>query len=301
MAWRGLHVTKRARLSLAEHQVVIEQEDGATRLPIEDLAWVVLDTPQATLTTALLAACMEQGVALVTTNARHTPSGLILPFHGHYRQAGVAAMQAGCSTPLRKRLWQTVIRAKIANQATNIDRCGGDGCALFAMVTRVASGDPDNIEARAARDYWQALFPAFRRGDEADKRNMLLNYGYAVIRAAVARGLVAAGLLPAFGIGHANAANAFNLADDMVEPFRPFVDRVVWNLAKKGTVREGEPSLAERQVLAGLPLEPVRIGRETMTLLAATEAVAAGLVRAFDGQSAAMLKLPTFPPISAAA
>lgn len=127
---------------------------------------------------------------------------------------------------------------------------------------------------------------------------MLLNYGYAVVRAAVARGLVAAGLLPALGIGHASAANAFNLADDMVEPFRPFVDRAVWTLTESGTMRVGEPSLAERRLLAALPLEAVHLGQETMTLLAATEAVGAGLVRAFEARSALLLPLPTFPPVT---
>jgi CRISPR-associated protein Cas1 len=300
MAWRGLHVTQPARLSLADRQIVIEQEDGTARLPVEDLAWLVLDTPRATLTAALLAACMDKGVALVTTDARHTPSGVMLPFHGHHRQAGVAALQASCTAPLRKRLWQTVIRAKIGNQAANLGRCGGDGRALAAMAERVASGDPDNLEAQAARNYWRALFPEFRREDGGDKRNMLLNYGYAVVRAAVARGLVAAGLLPAFGIGHASAANAFNLADDMVEPFRPFVDRAVWMLAERDAARNGEASLADRRTLAALPLESVRLGRETMTLLAATEAVGAGLVRALEARSAAVLTLPTFPPTAGA-
>jgi CRISPR-associated protein Cas1 len=294
MAWRGLHVTQPARLSLADGQIVIEQEDGAVRLPVEDLAWLVLDTPRATLTAALLAACMEKGVALVTTDARHTPSGMMLPFHGHYRQAGVAALQAACTAPLRKRLWQAVIRAKVSNQADNLGLCGGDGRALAAMAGRVASGDPDNIEAQAAREYWRVLFRHFRRDDGTDKRNMLLNYGYAVVRAAVARGLVAAGLLPAFGIGHASESNAFNLADDLVEPFRPFVDRAVWALTDRGVARYGDASLADRRVLAALPLEPVRLGRETTTLLTATEAVGAGLVRAFESRSAAALLLPRF-------
>ncbi len=158
------------------------------------------------------------------------------------------------------------------------------------------SGDPDNIEAQAARDYWRALFAGFRREDGGDKRNMLLNYGYAVVRAAVARGLVAAGLLPAFGIGHASASNAFNLADDMVEPFRPFVDRAVWMLTECDAARDGEVSLADRRTLAAPPLETVRLGREAMTLLAATEAVGVGLVRALGARSAAALTLPTLPP-----
>jgi CRISPR-associated protein Cas1 len=291
-----VHVTQPARLSLADRQVVVEQTDGAARLPLEDVAWMVVDTPQATLTTALLAACMSAGVALVTTDARHIPSGLMLPFHGHFRQAGVAATQAAASAPLRKRLWQAVVRRKIANQAAALRACGADGRALAAMVALVASGDTGNVEARAARDYWRALFPRFRREDGADKRNMLLNYGYAVVRACVARALVAAGLLPAFGIGHASASNAFNLADDMVEPFRPFVDRAVWKMTGRGTARDGEPSLGERRALAALPLEPVRLERETMALLAASEAMAASLVRALETGRPAALRLPNLAP-----
>jgi len=298
MAWRGVHVTQAARLTLADGQMVVDQADGAARVPLEDVGWVVVDTPQATVTTALLAACMAAGVALVVTDAKHTPSGVMLPFHGHFRQAGVAAIQAGASAPMRKRLWQRVVQAKIANQAAALTACGGDGRAIAAMGGLVASGDAANVEARAARDYWRRLFPAFRREDGADKRNMLLNYGYAVVRAAVARGLVAAGLLPAFGIGHANAANAFNLADDMVEPLRPLVDRAVWAMSDGGRAREGEPSLAERRELAALPLVPVRLGRETMTVLAATEAVAESLVRALEGKRAGSLVLPAFAAAS---
>ena len=298
MAWRGVHVTQAARLSLADGQMVVDQADGVARVPLEDVAWVVVDTPQATVTAALFSACMAAGVALVVTDAKHTPSGVMLPFHGHFRQAGVAAIQAGASAPLRKRLWQRVVQAKIANQAAALTACGGDGQAIAAMGGLVASGDAANVEARAARDYWRRLFPSFRREDGSDKRNMLLNYGYAVVRAAVARGLVAAGLLPAFGIGHASVSNAFNLADDMVEPFRPLVDRAVWAMSDGGRVREGEPSLAERRELAALPLMPARLGRETMTVLAATEAVAESLVRALEGKRAGRLMLPEFVLVS---
>lgn len=294
MAWRGVHVTQAARLSLADGQLVVDQADGAARVPLEDIAWVVVDTPQATVTTALLSACMAAGIALVLTDAKHTPSGVMLPFHGHFRQSAVAALQAGASAPLRKRLWQTVVRVKIGNQAAVLAAGGGDARAVAAMAALVGSGDPGNVEARAAREYWRGLFVKFRREDGADKRNMLLNYGYAVVRAAVARGLVAAGLLPAFGLQHASASNAFNLADDMVEPFRPFVDRAVWDMTEGGRVREGEPSIAERRVLAALPLVPARMGREVMTLLAASEAVAESLVRALETKRVGALVLPEF-------
>ena len=292
MAWRGLHLTEPARLALGDGQMVVARAEGEVRLALEDLAWVVIDTPQVSLSSALLASCMEAGVALLTTDPRHTPNGLLLPFHRHHRQAEVAAWQVNASAPLRKRLWQIMVRAKIANQAATLERCGGDGTALRAMARLVGSGDTDNVEARAARAYWAALFPAFVRDNAADKRNKLLNYGYAVIRAAVARGAVAAGLLPALGLHHASAANAFNLADDLVEPFRPFVDAVVWELSAGGTQADGEASLPDRRVLAAIPTREARLERERMTLLSASEMVAESLVRALETGSTAALRLP---------
>jgi CRISPR-associated protein Cas1 len=263
---------------------------------MEDLAWIVLDTPQATLTAALLSACMSGGIAIIACDAAHTPNGMALPFHRHHRQGAVAALQANISHPLRKRLWQVVVQAKIRNQAAALRCCGIDGTPLDAMAMRVGSGDPDNTEARAARHYWQAFFPAFTREAEADLRNAMLNYGYAVIRAAIARGLVAAGLLPAFGIGHASKTNAFNLADDMVEPFRPFVDVLVWQMSDNGVTKQGQLTLDHRRRLAALPLEEADIGAEAMTLLVATERAGASLVRAMEHGSAALLELPRLPP-----
>lgn len=297
MAWRGLHITQPAQLSLAHAQLVVSQSDGDVCTPLEDVGWVVLDTPRATLTAALLSACMQAGIAIVVCDAAHTPSGLALPFHRHHRQAWVAAIQIGISTPLRKRLWQAVVQAKIRNQAAALRRCGGDSTSLAAMAGRVGSGDPDNTEARAARAYWRALFSAFTRNDDTDLRNAMLNYGYAVVRAAVARGLVAAGLLPAFGIGHASKANPFNLADDLVEPFRPFVDVLVWQMI--GTEIDTLVTLTvnHRRRLAALPLETVQVGTETMTLLIAAERAGASLVRAMEHGMPSLLELPEYQSV----
>jgi CRISPR-associated protein Cas1 len=294
MAWRGVHITQPSRLSLADGQIVVMSDDGEVRLPIEDVAWVVIDTPQVTLSTALISACMDAGMVLITTDRTHTPSGIILPFHRHHRQAEIAAIQIGISAPLKKRLWQTIIQAKIANQAAALIDCDQDASPLVAMTRLVGSGDPDNTEARAARAYWPRLFIDFVREDGTDKRNALLNYGYAVVRSAVARALVAAGLLPAFGVNHASVTNAFNLADDLVEPFRPIVDRLVWRMTEAGRSRDGETTVEERRTLAASPLEVVRFGSESVTLLVATERAAESLVRAMEANSAALLLLPRF-------
>lgn len=296
MAWRGVHITQPARLTLADNQIVVSRDDGDVRLPIEDVAWMVIDTPQVTLSASLISACMDAGVAMITTDRTHTPSGLMLPFHRHHRQAEIAALQTAISVPLKKRLWQTIVQAKIANQAAVLAACGQSASALLAMAGRVGSGDPDNTEARAARAYWPRLFTGFVREDAGDKRNALLNYGYAVVRSAVARALVAAGLLPAFGINHASATNAFNLADDLVEPFRPFVDRLVWKMSERGSVSAGETTVNERRALASALTEDARFGDETVSLLVASEGAAASLVRAMEANSAALLLLPRLDP-----
>ena len=293
MAWRGLHLSRPARLSLGDGQLVVAQNDGEVRMALEDLAWLVIDTPQVSLTSALLSACAERGVMVILTDGTHTPSGARLPFHRHFRQGEVAERQVAASAPLRKRLWQKLVQAKILNQAAALERLGRPGAPTLAEMARhVGSGDPDNVEATAARHYWSALWADFRRDDERDRRNALLNYGYAVVRSAVARALVAAGLLPALGLHHAGATNAFNLADDMVEPFRPFVDLLAWRTAGEGAPGREPLSRADRQTMVGLPLTPVRLGDETVTLLVATEKAAASLTRAFDTGSAAPLLTP---------
>ena len=292
MAWRGVHITQPSRLSLADGQIVVARADGEVRLPIEDIAWVVIDTPQVTLSTSLISACMDAGMVMITTDRTHTPSGLILPFHRHHRQAEIAAMQIGISLPLKKRVWQTIIQQKIVNQAAALTACGQDASALIAMARLVGSGDPDNTEARAARAYWPRLFVDFIREDANDKRNALLNYGYAIVRSAVARALVAYGLLPAFGVNHASVTNPFNLADDLVEPFRPFIDRMVWEMTDRGRMGNGETTVDERRTLASCLIQDCRSGGETVNLLVATERAAESLVRAMESNSAAMLMLP---------
>jgi CRISPR-associated protein Cas1 len=178
MAWRGVHLTRPSRLSYADKQIVVAQEDGEVRLPIEDVAWVILDTQQVTITGALLAACMEAGVVMISCDAKHTPCGIAMPFHAHFRQPAVAEAQIATSEPLKKRLWQAIVRRKIKNQAAVLAlRSPLDATVLGGMARLVRSGDPDNVEARAARHYWPRLFADFTRSNEADRRNKLLNYG----------------------------------------------------------------------------------------------------------------------------
>jgi len=294
MAWKGVHLSRSARLNTADGQVVVVQDDGEVRLPLEDVAYIVLDA-HAALTSTLLSACMEAGIVIISVDQRHTPNGMMLPFHSHHRQAGVAAAQLAISEPFRKRCWQRVVTAKIENQAANLELCGRAGSdALAAMARRVGSGDPENIEARAARDYWRNLFVDFIRDDPADLRNKLLNYAYAVLRAGVARALVAYGLLPSVGLNHASITNAFNLADDLIEPFRPFADRLCFARSRDRDADE-EMTIEDRRAMAGILMQNCRIGEETVSLLVATEKVAEGLVRSIDASSPLLLLLPRLP------
>lgn len=293
MAWRGLHLTNPSRLSLADDQIVVGQDDGEVRLALEDVAWVVIDSPRTSLTASLMSACMDAGIAVIFTDATHTPSGVALPFHRHHRQGDVAAKQIAASGPLKKRMWQAVIRRKIDNQAAALDTVGvGGGATLRAMSARVGSGDPGNIEAQAARYYWGKLWREFRREDSGDRRNMMLNYGYAVVRSSVARALVASGLIPAFGLKHASISNAFNLADDLVEPFRPFVDVLAWRTAGEGAPSRESMSIDDRRAMAGILLVDARMGAESVTLLTASERVAESVVRVMESGAPAVLTLP---------
>lgn len=295
MAWHGLHISRPARLSLAARRMVVAQEDeDEISFPLEDVAWVVLDTPQVTATAALLAACMGRDIPLVVADGKHLPCGVLLPFHQHWQQAGVARAQIGASAPLKKRMWQAIVRRKIENQAAVLDRAQAEGGAtLRAMRAHVGSGDPRNVEARAARFYWRRLLVRFRRHEAADLRNAMLDYGYAVLRAGVARALVAAGLLPAFGIHHAGTQNAFNLADDLLEVLRPVADWAVFCMADGGRpMEESELSREMRQQLVGVMTEPLVFDGEQLTVLPAIDRMVASLVRAFEGGGADALALP---------
>ncbi len=291
MAWRGMHISQPARLKHKDNQIVVEQDSGEVALPVEDIAWLILDTLQVSVTGSLLSALAEAGMVMIVPDEKHHPAGVLLPFHQHHAQAHIAHTQVAISNTLKKRLWQKIIVAKINNQAGLLKSLGNmQALPLMAMAERVGSGDPDNIEAQAARAYWSALFEDFIRSDEEDRRNGLLNYGYAVVRAALARACVACGLLPAFGVHHVSKTNAFNLVDDLIEPFRPFIDELARQRAQESD--EKNLSVDDRRFMANCLNGNAVIGNEKMTMLAATERTAMSMVRAIENSSAALLELP---------
>jgi len=228
-----------ARLHVKYEQLVIERDGNPPfTTPISELASLVLSNPSAQLTQAVLAGIANAGGSVVVCDRSFLPAAMLLPLQSHFLQTERLSLQVEMSEPTRKRLWQQIVQAKIRAQSRLLHELHGDDGNLDALQNRVRSGDPDNIEAQAARRYWPLLFAnaKFRRDREAPDQNRHLNYGYAILRAIVARALCGAGLHPSLGIAHKNRYDPFSLAADMMEPFRPVVDRAValW-------VRERDP------------------------------------------------------------
>lgn len=295
MSWRTLLIQQKCHLSKKDGQLSCKRDDGTVSVPIEDITIVILETPQATITSSLLAELQEQNVVLLTCNGQHMPNGLLLPLLPHSRVSGVAFLQKGWSSPFRKRCWQKIVKAKINNQARSLEISGRKSVpVLRQMARRVDSGDSKNKEAQAAREYWSCLMEnGFVRG-AVDFSNNALNYGYMVLRAVMARSLVSYGLLPCFGLHHDNNLNAFNLADDILEPFRPMVDQEVMRVLKNFDDAAGNLSRDVRQELARLPTQQVLIGGEVQTITNAADVTAYSLVNAIREKDPTLLKLPDF-------
>ncbi|MFB3829162.1 MAG: type II CRISPR-associated endonuclease Cas1 [Bryobacteraceae bacterium] len=215
-----------AHLSTENGLLVIHKPDQCRQtVPLTDIAAVVTSHRQVTLTQNLLAALGAAGVILICCDERHVPASMLLPLDAHFGQAGRFQTQATASLPLKKRIWRELVRAKIRAQARTLRRLGLPDPGLEPLSRRVRSGDPGNVEATAALRYWPRVFgQQFRRSNDADPRNALLNYGYAILRGVTARAVCAAGLHPSLGLNHRNKYNPFCLADDLMEPLRPLID-----------------------------------------------------------------------------
>lgn len=292
MIKKTLYFGNPAYLSLRLEQLVIktqkQEDDGESltrTIPIEDVGVVVLDHRQITITQGVMEKLLENNCAVITCDSRHLPVGLLLPLVGNTVQNERFRSQIDSSLPLRKQLWQQTIQAKIANQAAVLEystsRRHGN---MLAWVSQVKSGDSDNVEARAATYYWKTVFPErpdFLRGQFEDDPNGLFNYGYAVLRAVVARSLVMSGLLPTLGIHHHNRYNAYCLADDIMEPYRPYVDRLVLDIiAEDGTLSLTQSAKLR---LLSIPVLDVEIDGHTSPLMVAVSTTTASLAKCFGG------------------
>ena len=290
MTERILDISQSAASLKVRNGLLVIRPDDADEItvPLADLAVVVVSHQQVRYTHAVLCGLAEAGAAFVACNRKHLPAAMLLPLDAHYVQAERFARQAAASRPLQKRLWKQLVQAKVRAQARALHDLRGDDAGLAALALRVRSGDPANVESQAARRYWSRLFDdaTFRRAAE-DARNSLLNYGYAVLRATVARALCAAGLHPSLGLHHHNRYDAFALADDLMEPLRPAVDRIAaqwWDGQAHPPPKDpglaGEARRAMIEALAGR----VRIEGEQRSLFDALSRTAASLAAAYAGE-----------------
>ena len=254
---------------------------------IEDIGVVVLDHKQITITSGALEALLENNCAVVTCDSHSMPVGLLLPLVGNTTQNERFRHQLDASLPLRKQLWQQTIQYKIRNQAAVLNSCSEvETRCMQVWANDVKSGDPDNMEARAAVYYWKSLFghiPSFVREREGVPPNGLLNYGYAILRAVIARSLVASGMLPTLGIHHHNRYNAYCLADDIMEPYRPYVDRLVYDITEQYGV-DVELTKDIKAELLSIPTLDVTIAGKKSPLMVGAAQTTASLYKCFSGE-----------------
>lgn len=290
MIKRTLFFSNPVYLNLQNSQLIISYPDKDKErksVPIEDIGLVLLEDQQITITNGALNALLENKCAVITCDSNHLPTGLFLPLDGGSTQSERFRYQIEATAPLKKQLWQQTIQNKIYNQAAHLDQRKIHCDNMYQWSKSVRSGDPDNLEGRAAAYYWQNLFPEsyqFNRHRKGVYPNNLLNYGYAILRAAVARSLVSSGLLPTLGIFHRNKYNAYCLADDIMEPYRPYVDRLVYDLLAEFP-EDQELNTALKMRLLTIPQLDVSFEDNTSPLLVGLHRSTASLARCYEGVS----------------
>ena len=275
-----------ARLSLKLAQMVVELQDVTRTLPIEDIGVVILDHKQITITHALIDALLANNVAIVTSNDKHLPVGLMLPLDGNTLQSERFRAPIDASEPLKKQMWQQTIVAKILGQAHVLGTQLIKHNNMLKWAKDVRSGDPENMEARAAAFYWRNMFEkdAFIRDPQGLPPNNLLNYGYSIVRAMMARALVGAGLLPTLGIHHHSRYDAYCLADDIMEPYRPFVDMKVLEMWKNGGITSDISSDQKRELL-GITTMDVSISGHRSPMMLAIQTTAQSVQKCYSGEA----------------
>ncbi len=306
MIKRTIYFGNPAYLSLENKQMVIKlpeveknetitnnfKAQSISKIPIEDIGIVLLDNNYITITQPLLAALLDNNTAVITCKDNHLPAGLLLPLECNTIQQERYDYQIEASQPLKKQLWQQTVQTKISNQALLLEKNGYKASNLKNWIKEVKSGDSDNLEARAAAQYWSLIFSKkidnFRRNREGEAPNNLLNYGYAILRATVARSIVGVGLIPTLGIFHRNRYNAFCLADDIMEPYRTYVDDIVLEILHSG-IDISELTKDIKQKLLIIPALDVKINGERSPLMIATQRTAFSLYSCFEGKSRRIL------------
>jgi CRISP-associated protein Cas1 len=265
--------------------VVLDTEGERKELgqvPLDDIAAVIANAHGLSYTNSLLVALAQRCAPFVVCAANHNAVGMLVPIEGNYQQAKRFDAQIEAGKPLRKRLWAEVVRSKLEQQAAALEAAAQPTAPLTALIAKVKSGDPENVEAQGARRYWQLLFGSdFRRDQNAGGLNSMLNYGYTVARAATARAVVAAGLHPTLGLHHSNEGNAMRLVDDLMEPFRPIVDLKVWQLAQR---HETEITPDTKRTLVKTLFDDMQTRAGSSPVMACMQRLAVSLAQVYLGE-----------------
>ena len=287
MGFRSIIISNKVNLSLKNNGLIVEKDGEAIAIPLEDIGSVVFESNKISVTTRILSALAESNITVFTCDDTHMPNGVLLSFVQHSRQSKIAKLQIECSEPFKKRIWQSIIKQKIFNQGECLHlRYINSGKYLFELSKRVKSGDAENIEARAAQYYFSELL-GFARAEE-NTINGALNYGYAIIRGAVARSLCAHGLYPPIGIFHKSELNEYNLVDDFIEPFRPYVDIFV-----SGQDYEESLTREQRNDLVAVLHNDCLIDKKLYSVEYAIEIMISSYITCLNTKDYKKLKLPT--------
>lgn len=288
----------RRHLSMHRGFMVVQDTEGERKelgqVPLDDIAAVIANAHGLSYTNNLLVALSERGAPFVLCAANHNAVGMLLPIDGNFEQAKRIEAQIAASLPTHKRLWAAVVRSKLEQQAAALEAAGAPTAPLTALVTKVKSGDPENIEAQGAQRYWRLLFgDAFRRDQDGGGLNGLLNYGYTVLRAATARAVVAAGLHPSIGLHHSNDNNAMRLVDDVMEPFRPVIDLRVWHLRRNG---DSEVTPETKRALVRTLYDDMQTDAGATPVMVCAQKLAVSLAQVYLGEREKLdLPLPGLP------
>jgi CRISP-associated protein Cas1 len=286
MIKKTLYFQSPCHLKIKDLQLVVTRKDTGEVVsrPVEDLGVVLLDHQQITLTQSTLQLMAEHNVAVIVCDTKHHPKSMLLHLDSHQTETELFRYQINAGLPLKKKLWQQTVKQKIRNQASLLDWIGKNGAPLRQIAKKVKSGDSENHEAMAARLFWPLLFADdFQRRRVGPYPNNLLNYGYALLRSGIAKALMGSGLLPTLGIHHRNKYNSFCLADDIMEPYRPFVDMMVFEMWENG---QGSEILTndDKKNLLSIFVVDVAIGELKRPLMDALSQTTASLARCFSGQ-----------------
>ena len=289
MGYKTLLFSSPCKLRVKNFQLVYSSQDSEVKIPLEDISTIILENMQIEVTNYLLSACGEYNITLFSCDKKHSPNVVLTPFYQHSRNTKIAFNHINMSEPLKKRLWQKIIKQKIKNQS-NVLKILFDNDILDYFCEKVKSDDTTNIEAYISKQYWGLLFENFKRHADT-KHNAALDYGYAIIRGTLAKFVSSSGLIPCLGVHHCNELNSFNLIEDLIEPFRPFVDLVVSNMQ---TLNEPELSKQDKACLLNILNMQCRYKGEQITVQNACERVCQTFTKSLEQNDSNILELPQF-------